>query len=295
MSMSIGYFPGCSLTGTGREYDQSLREVLRTLDVELDEIQDWSCCGASSAHITSHTLAVALPANNIALADRQGLKEIMAPCAACYNRLVMAGHELRTNEAMRMKVEDVLETRVNTGLRIMNLIELFDEVGTDAITAKTTLDLSGITVACYYGCLLVRPADLVRFDDAEHPTSMERIVGAVGAKAVDWNFKTECCGAAHSIAHTEIVVDLSRRILDDARSHGADAIVVACPMCHSNLDMRQRNIRREDSGHKDIPILYLSELIGLAFGIELKKLGLDLHFIDPTPVLQKAARKEVAA
>jgi heterodisulfide reductase subunit B len=295
MSASFGYFPGCSLSGTGKEFDLSLREVLRKLDVELKEIDDWCCCGASSAHVSSHLLSIALPALNIQLAGQQGLKEIMAPCAACYNRLIGAGHELRTNEHARMKIESVLGGPVNTGMRIMNVIELFDEIGADAIKAQTKMDLSGLRIACYYGCLLVRPADLVKFDDAERPASMERIVAATGAATVDWNFKTDCCGASHSIAHMNVVCDLTKKILDDAVAHGADAVVVACPMCHSNLDMRQRNIRKTHKDHRDIPILYLTELIGYAFGISPNSLGLNIHFVDPSDVLAKTKKKEAVA
>ena len=293
--MNIGYFPGCSLTGTSKEYDMSLREVLAALDVHLDEIADWSCCGASSAHVTNHLLSVALPARNLELAKEQGMAEVMAPCAACYNRLVSAQHEIATRPELKSKVEYVLEQKIDGAVTVLNIIELFQRIGTDAIAAKKTLDLDGMTVACYYGCLLVRPAALLGFDDAEQPRSMEALIAATGAKTVDWNFKTECCGAAHSIARTDIVVDLSKKILDDARAHGADAVIVACPMCHSNLDMRQRKMKNAADGHADIPVLYLTELIGLALGIEHKKLGLDLHFINPGPLLARAARKEVAA
>jgi heterodisulfide reductase subunit B2 len=290
--MNIGYYPGCSLTGTSREYDLSLRAVLKALDVELQEINDWSCCGASSAHVTNHLLAIALPARNMLLAHKQNLGEIMAPCAACYNRLVAAQHEINASDALRQKIERVLEEPYSDGAQVINIIQMFERIGTDAIHEKAQVDLSKLTVACYYGCLLVRPADLLHFDDAEQPVSMERLIEATGAKTVDWNFKTECCGAAHSIARTDIVLDLSKKILRDAQEHGADAVIVACPMCHSNLDMRQRNIKRQDSAFKDIPVLYLSELIGVALGLDKKVLGLDLHFIDAMSVVGKGMKKE---
>jgi heterodisulfide reductase subunit B2 len=293
--MKIGYYPGCSLTGTGREYDLSLRAVLHALDVELQEIRDWSCCGATSAHVTNHLLAVALPARNLLLARKQELGEIMAPCAACYNRLLSAKHAIASSDDTKRKVEYVLEEEYRNGVEVLNIVQLFERIGNDAIKARVKTNLSGVKAACYYGCLLVRPHTLTGFDDAEHPTSMERVIEATGAKAVDWNFKTECCGAAHSIARMDIVLDLSKKILDDARLHGADVVVVACPMCHSNLDMRQRNMRRKDASHKDVPILYLSEFLGIALGCDPGALGLDLHFIDPRPFFANAVGKEVTA
>ena len=216
----------------------------------------------------------------------------MAPCAACYNRLVAAQHEIGKSDALKQKIERVLEEPYSDGAQVINIIQMFERIGADAIREKVKIDLSNMKVACYYGCLLVRPADLLHFDDAEQPVSMEKLIEAAGAKTVDWNFKTECCGAAHSIAHKSIVVDLSKKILRDAQEHGADAVIVACPMCHSNLDMRQRSIIKQDGSFKDIPVLYLSELIGVALGLDKKQLGLDLHFIDPMPVVAKGMKME---
>jgi len=281
--LKIGYYPGCSLTGTGREYDLSLRKVLNDLDVELEELNDWSCCGATSAHATNHLLSLALPARNLLIAQKQKLNEVVAPCAACYNRLTVSQHEIETNPSTAQQLTDILGEPVNSSFAIINIIELFGRIGKEKIIEKRKHELKDIKAACYYGCLLVRPVDVTRFDDAEQPSSMERIIEATGAKPVDWNFKTECCGGSHSIAHKEIVVDLSKKIIDDAKLHGADVIVVACPMCHSNLDMRQRSMKSD----AEMPILYLSEFIGLSLGIKPKELGVDLHFISADKLLEK--------
>ncbi len=292
---SIGYFPGCSLTGTSKEFDSSLRAVLQKLGVELVEIQDWNCCGATSAHVTNHVLATALPARNLHLAAQQGLQEVLAPCAACYNRLVSAQHEIDSSPEIRKEVETAIGEPISGRVEILNIVQLFDRIGHDRIAALLSTQIAGMKLACYYGCLLVRPANLTQFDDAERPTSMERLIEAAGGKTVDWNFKVECCGAAHSIAHTEVVVTLSERILADARLHGADAVVVACPMCHSNLDMRQKNMKKKIAEHVDMPVLFLTEVLGLALGLSPKALGLDLHFVDPNPVLTRAMAQEVTA
>ena len=291
--MNFGYYPGCSLSGTAKEFDLSLKEVLKNLNTDLQEINDWCCCGASSAHSASHLLAIALPARNLILAKEQGMQEVVAPCAACFNRLKVAQHELKTDEHIRTQTDELLGIKYSDGINVLNLISLFQQIGLDKIKAGIKVNLSKINAACYYGCLLVRPHDILKFDDPENPTTMEEVVNAAGAKPVDWNYKVECCGASHSIAHTEIVENLSMKILDDAVNHKADVIVVACPMCHSNLDMRQKNIIKHNQGRKEIPILYLSQLIGLAMGLDHKKLGLDLHFIDTTPLIASLNEKEV--
>ena len=291
--MKTGLYPGCSLEGTGKEFDISLKAICTVLDVQLEEIDDWSCCGASSAHSASHLLALALPARNLALAKKQGLEEVVAPCAACFNRLVSTQDELNKNHKLRMKVEETIEEKWADDLSVINVIQLFQKIGLDKIKASRKVDLSWLNIACYYGCLLVRPSGIAHYDDAEQPTSMEAVASAAGANPVEWNFKTECCGAAHSISHTGIVEVLSKKILDNAMAHGADAVLVACPMCHSNLDMRQNEMRKHDKQHKDIPILYITELIGMSMGIDSNKLGLNCHFINPKILEQIQAKKKV--
>lgn len=285
--MKLGYYPGCSLEGTAKEFNHSLKEIFNIMQVNLNELNDWSCCGASSAHVTSHLLSVALPARNLVLAQKQGYEEVLAPCAACYSRLVTSQKELKLDEKVRTRVEDLLEEKSVHNLKIYNLIQIFKEIGLNKIKENVKVNISGIKAACYYGCLMVRPLDIAKPDDMENPLDMEEIIHAAGGKSVQWNYKVECCGAGHSIPHTDIVEKLSKNILDDASRHFADVIVVACPMCHSNLDMRQKNIIDHFPNHKVIPILYLSQLIGLAFGLEPKKLGLNLHYINTEPLLQK--------
>lgn len=292
--MQIGYYPGCSQEGTAKEYDKSLREILKVLDVEPEEINDWSCCGATSAHVTSHKLSLALSARNLALAEKQGLKEIFAPCAACYNRLLTSKNELQEHPEHKYEIETIIEEKINNIPEIYNIVNFFQRIGKDKIAGKKKIDLKNFKAACYYGCLLVRPNG-INSDDSEQPNSMEEIVKATGAQTIDWNFKLECCGAAHSISRTDIVVDLSKKILDDAIKHGANLLVVACPMCHSNLDMRQKNIKSKFADFKEIPVLYLSELIGLSLGFDKKQLGIDTHFIEFNLPVRNDVQEEVSA
>lgn len=278
--MKFGYYPGCSLASSSKEYDMSLKAALKVLDVELEELNDWSCCGATSAHVTNHLLGSALAMRNIGIAGNHGLESLFAPCAACYNRLVVTQHDVISHPGLAKDMEEIIPGSTSKRVKVMSVLEMFNAVGVDSIRAKVKRELKEITAACYYGCLLVRPAGITGFDDAERPESMEKLVEATGARTVDWNFKVECCGAAHSVARRDIVVDLSKKILDDAVAHGANVVIVACPMCHTNLDMRQRVMKRKFEGHRFVPVLYLSELIGLSFGIGKKELGIDLHYVD---------------
>ena len=283
--MKIGYYPGCSLHGTARELDESLRAVAPPLDLELVEVNDWSCCGATSAHATSHLLSVALPARNLALAAEQGHDRLLAPCAACYNRLASARHAVASDEALAARLPEVLGRPFPAGVTPLNLVEVL-RGRLDLLRQKATRPLTGLKVACYYGCLLVRPSEVCTFDDPESPVSMEEVVAATGATAVSWSRRLDCCGGAFSVARTGSVVRLSREILNDARAAGADAIAVACPMCHSNLDFRQKALVRR--GETELPVLYLSELVGLALGLDAAALGLGRHFVETKGFVERA-------
>lgn len=293
--MRIGYYPGCSLHGTSREFDESLRAVAGKLGLELAEIDDWSCCGATSAHATNHLLSVALPARNLALAESQGHAEVLAPCAACYNRLATARREISKDVALSTKMPKILGRPFSNTVAVRNVVELLHGLA-PSIKAGAKRPLSGLKIACYYGCLLVRPSEVCQFDDAEAPVSMEEVAKAAGATPVKWDMRLECCGGAFSVARTGSVVRLGRAILADARAAGADAIAVACPMCHSNLDFRQKAMARR--GEAPMPVLFLSELVGLALGMAPRKLGLERHFASTKPLLARiqaaAAAKEVS-
>ncbi len=275
--MRLGYFPGCSLLGSSRDFGESVSAVARALEVELVEIPDWNCCGASSAHAVDRLLAVALPARVLAQAKKAGLDEVVAPCAACYNRLATARHEVAKGHALRRQVEDVIEDSLETVPRVLNVLELLARVK-DRIAPKVVAPFRH-TVACYYGCLLVRPPRVVAFDRAEDPRSMDAIVESVGGTTVDWSSKTECCGAGLSMPHTPAVAALGGRIVADAAARRAEAIVVACPMCHSNLDLRRGAIARALGAHHSLPVLFVTQVIGMALGLSEESLGIRRHFV----------------
>jgi len=276
--MKFGYYPGCTLLGTAREFEESLFAIAKRIGLELEAIPDWNCCGATAAHNLSHLLSIALPARNLALAEKSGMEEILVPCSACYSRLAVARFELLENESLRKEVSELIEMDYQGTARVLNIIEGLNKVFGDSGEIKIVKPFEH-KVACYYGCLLVRPPKVVKFDRPEDPQSMDELMKKIGATPIDWAFKVECCGAGFSVSRTDLVAKLSGRIIEDATKRGADAIIVACPMCHSNLDMRRGDIEKALGKKYSVPVIYLTQAIGLALGIDEKELGLHRHLV----------------
>jgi len=290
--MKIGYYPGCSLQGSGKEYSESLFAVAEKCGIELKEIKDWNCCGASAAHSLSHDLSVALPARTLALAEKQFMDQILVPCAACFGRLATAQQELKANATMKEKVSDYIEMPVEGSSRILTVLEFLQEHIFPVADQHIVNKLNHKT-ACYYGCLLSRPKELTRLERPEDPMEMDKVMELAGATPIDWAFKTECCGAGLSVSRTDIVAKLSAKIVEDAVSRGAESIVVACPMCQMNLDLRRTEINRQLEQKSDIPVMFITQALGLSMGIEADKLGLNSHFVSTGKVVSCVGRKEV--
>ena len=276
--MNIGYYPGCALHGSSNDYEQSLRACLGALDVQLQEVKDWICCGATAAHSLNHKLSLALPARNLALAERDGFQQLFAPCPLCSMQLLKVQKAVKEN-GVREELAQIIEADVRGDGQVLNLIQLFERVGLDRLKAAVKEPLKSVTAACYYGCLLTRPPDVVHFDDFEQPRSMEAVLAVLGAKTVDWSYKTECCGAGMTMASEGTVLELAHKILSNAADHGANCLVVACPMCHVNLDMKQAAVERRYGKKLDMVIYYLSDLVGLALGLSGEQLGVNRHFV----------------
>lgn len=278
--MDFGYYPGCALHGSSFDYEKSVRACMAKLDVRLQELDDWICCGATAAHNLNKKLGTALPARNLALAERDGLANVFAPCPMCSMELIKVAGELRASAPLRREMSEIVEQDVSGSTEIVNIIQVFQRIGIDTLVEKAVKKLDGYKPACYYGCLLTRPPKELRFDDFEHPGSMEEILRALGADPVDdWNYKTECCGAGLTLADDSVITNLCHKILDNAVLHGADCMVVACPMCHMNLDLKQAAVEKRYGVKYDMPVYYLSDLVGLALGIPAKELCLDKHFV----------------
>ena len=278
----FAYFPGCSLKTTGIEFDLSVKAVAQKLDIELWEIPDWNCCGSSSAHLTNPYLALGLAARNLAIAEEAGL-DVAIPCAACYARSKQAELAAREDAEKRALINEIIARNYQGENHAYSILEIFaDQDAAEAIREKVISPLTGMKAAAYYGCLLVRPKETA-CDDSENPTKMDRLLEALGAEAIDWNGKTDCCGASHSAA-AEPAVGLAviDRILCKAQESGANCIVTACPMCMANLDMRQKECAQKFGREYQLPIYYFTELMGLAFGIDGKAMGIDRHFVSAT-------------
>lgn len=276
---TIGYYPGCSLSGTAKEYDLSLRAVAGKLGVELKEIPDWVCCGATSAHAIDHATTLALAADTLAKARKAGMEQVLAPCAMCYQRLASAAQtfeqkpELTAKTVRAMGEQPTLEIQ---RIKTISLLQWIASLPAEGLKSQVTKPLQGMKVACYYGCLLVRPAKLTGETNVEAPRSMENILGLLGAESVRWPMATECCGGSFALSRKDVVLRQGKRIVDAAKKAGANVICLACPMCQANLDMRQVEF---SPGEVPLPIVYLTQLMGMAMGISEKQLGFDGHFV----------------
>jgi len=292
----LSYFPGCSAHGTSEEFDRTVRMVMTTLDVQMEELPDWNCCGATSAHTMSETLAYALPLRNLILAEKLNNNIMAIPCASCYQRLKVTKVHMDDNPELAHEINSTVvdEGTYKGKVAVKSMLQYcYEDVGLEAIKAKVTKSLAGMKLACYYGCLLTRPKAITQFGSPEYPVSMDRIIEALGAKATEFDYKTECCGASFSISDTEVVINLSGQILAMAKDSGAHAIVVACPLCQSNLDMRQPDIEKHTGKRYDLPIFYFTQLMALAFGMPKEEMMFDKHIVPVDGALANIGKIEL--
>ena len=286
--MSLAYYPGCSLHGSSGEFDVSTRKVLDVLGVAYKEVPDWTCCGSTPAHMMDHLMAQALAARNLRQAAEVG-DELLAPCPSCYQREKNAQIAIHTDDALRAEVNEVLDKPYNGRVMVYSLPEyLVNTVGEEKIASLVKTDLSQLKVVPYYGCLLARPRDMIGECDHEQPMMMDQLLKAVGADVKWWNYKAECCGASVGMPKAEIQRRLSGKIIEQALLAGADAIVVCCPLCHVNLDLKQAQINSFLGTDYKVPILYLSQVMGLAFGLSAKDVQLGKNVVDPEPLIKRA-------
>jgi len=291
--MKFAYFPGCSLHSTAKEFGDSTVAVCRALGIDLQEIPDWNCCGATSAHATNHELAVALPARSLGLAEKMGL-DIVAPCAACYNRLKSAEAAMKDNGELAEKINAELDAKYTGAISVRPLIDpLSTPEMLERLAGLVRKPLTGMKIAGYYGCLLTRPPKVVGFDDPEDPKSIDNIIRTLGAEPVDWHYKTECCGASFSLTRVDMVHKMTHDILLRAKKAGADAIACACPLCQANLDMRQEEIEKLYKTTFALPAMYITELMALAMDLPKTMGYFQKHLVDVTPAL-KAIGRQVA-
>ena len=276
---SIAYYPGCSLHSTATEYDKSTRAVCEALEINLVEPKGWQCCGGTAAHRTDPEAAFRLPIENLSVIEQSGFGEVTMPCAACFNRHKAAQYEARQDEHHAIPDDYPYQGTV----RVSTLSDaILRHAGVEGVQARVERPLDGLRVVCYYGCLLTRPPDVTGATHPENPTEMDSLMTALGMEVHDWSYKTSCCGATHSLTRPDIVRDLSSNLIARAREAGADALVVACPLCHTNLDGRQFQMKLKET----TPVFYFTQLMALALGLPEKAAALNKNLVDPRPLLQ---------
>jgi heterodisulfide reductase subunit B len=287
-TMQIAYYPGCSLHASSELYDIQCRKVLKNLGIELKEIEDWNCCGATSASKTDDFLAVALPARNLGIADASGLLEMLIPCSSCYNRTLVSQKILSEDTELRNKINTELSKKVEGKIKISSILDiLVYKTNSGEIAEKAIKKLEGLKPACYYGCLLTRfPCDIKISDSIENPQGMETVCKALGAEPLDWSYKTDCCGASAAINDADTSLFLMSRIIKDALARGANCFVTTCPLCQMNIDAYQDHVCKRYGIQKKIPVFFITELLGIAMGFTPQEMQIDRHFVDPLGLLK---------
>ena len=284
---NIAYYPGCSGQGTSTEYDRSTRAICQALDIALTDVEDWSCCGSSPAHTVNHVLSAALSARNLAQVEAMGMTRVATPCPSCLSNLRTATHKMKDPD-FQSKANALLDTPYRNTVDVQSVLQVLAEhVDPEYIKSKVVNPLTGIKIACYYGCIMNRPPALMQFDHHENPMAMDNLMAAIGAEVVPFPLKVECCGASFGIPRGDIVHKLSGKLLDAGRRLGADCFVTACPLCQMNLDLRQGQIN--DALHENfkIPIFFYTQLLGYALGLDRAELGFEKLCVDPRRALGK--------
>ncbi len=285
--MRFAYYPGCSLEATGRAYDESIRAIAGPLGIELEEIRDWNCCGATTYMSVRELLSFSISARNLSLAQQQGL-DIVAPCSACFTVLRKTDHYLQEIPQLRRKVDTVLHAAGLSyepgSVRVRHLLEVMVVNGCiEQLRERIKVPLKGLRVAPYYGCQIVRPA--VEFDHAEFPTSLDQVIEAIGAEVVYYPVKTRCCGASLMASNEPAAIRLCKNLLLCAQQNNANCIITLCPLCQMNLDGFQKEVNARYGTNFQIPILYFTQLIALAIGLPPATVGLGREIVSARTLL----------
>ena len=273
--MNFAYYPGCSARGSSKDYEMSTQAVCKALDMRLVDIPDWNCCGSTPAHAVDTELSAALCVRNLDIAAQQEAELLLTPCPSCLSNLKLAANRMQ-DPAFRTRVDELLDgPSAKNFPPVTSVMQgIAETIDMDAIAARVRKSLKGLRLAAYYGCLMSRPAEIMNFGDPENPTLMESMLTACGAEMVDFPLKTACCGASFGIPERVMTARNSGRILDLATQLGVDAVIVACPLCQMNLDLRQPQASKEMGTTFNLPVLYFTQMMGIAFGLDHKELGL---------------------
>jgi heterodisulfide reductase subunit B len=295
--MQLAYYPGCSLQQSSALYDVQSRRIFSELGVELWEIADWNCCGATSAGKVDDFLATAMPARNIGVAEEAGFQEVVIPCSACYSRTLVAQQRMADDPGLREIINAELTQPVKGTLKVSSILEaLLARIEDGALKDRVVNKLNGLHPVCYYGCMMTRfPYTVPVPDDVENPQGMEKILATLGIRATDWSYKTACCGASAAVNDPDTAHSLMARILKEALARGANCIVTTCPMCQMNLDAQQDAIGPKHGIDERLPVFFITEIIGAALDIPPEALQTDRHFVDGTTLLKELEQHDEQA
>jgi len=286
------YFPGCCMHEDSRAYDMSAQAVTKVLDVELIELDDWNCCGSTPYTVVDDLSAFCCCARNLALAEKIGF-DLVAACSDCYLILNRTNQHFKEYPEIKIKINEALAVgglEYHGTVRMRHILDvLANDISSADIKAKVKVDLSDLKVAPYYGCQVIRPKP--SFDDTENPQSMDRLTESLGAQVVPYPLKTRCCGGSLILSEQDIALGLIRKLLDNAVSNGADCIITVCPFCHLNLDAYQSVVNKKFKTNFNIPILFFTQLMGIAFGIESKVLGLKENIVPTEKALARYTKQ----
>jgi heterodisulfide reductase subunit B2 len=282
--MEYLYYPGCSLECSGKQYDESLRAVFRALDIKLTELDDWNCCGATIYMSVNEETSLAIAARNLALAEKEGARDLIAPCSACYTVLLKTNRFLRESPELRTKVNRILAEaglRYDLTVQIRHPLDvLVNDVGIEVIALAASRSLKGVSFAPYYGCQIVRPER--GFDDREFPTTMDRLFERLGATSVYFPMKTRCCGGMLMTTFPDVGLELVKELLGCAKENGAQCIATTCPMCQLNLEGYQKRINKSFGTSFNVPVVFFTQLLGMALGCPGNDLGLQRNLVPLT-------------
>ncbi len=293
--MRVSYFPGCTLNTTGKGFDNAVRASCSAVGLELVELPDWNCCGATFPLIIDNMLELAAPAHVLVAARDAGVNgTVTTACTTCYNVIKRTNHFIREHEEERERIEAFIEAEYVGEVEVKDILHLLrDDVGFDAVAEKVQKPLEGLKVASYYGCMVLRPPDEVAYDDPDHPRSLDDLMAALGATPVDFPHKNECCGAYLAVKDGDVTRQMVYTILKSAQAAGAEAVVTNCPLCQFNLDKQQADAdgsirgQRQHAGYRPVPVFYFSQLMGLALGLDIGDYGWERHYIEPDSVLER--------
>lgn len=288
------FYPGCSLQRSARPYQDSINAIKELIGLELEDVHDWNCCGATEYVAIHHLAAHALVGRNLALAAQQvdGTRTVMAACSACYLNLAKTDSYLRADADLAEQVNTALAAgglHYTPGtVRVRHLLDIVvNDIGLDTIKSRVVRPLKGLRIAPYYGCMIARPDRDNRWDNVEHPVAMDRLMKVLGAEVIDFPMKTHCCGGHMTQINLPVAFELIRRLIHGADQYQADLIVTLCPMCQLNLDAYQGDVNRYFNTDYRLPVVYFTQLMGLAFGLEPDQLGLGKEFVDARPALSR--------